>query len=69
MEMAEVPYTFVRKGMPTRDNTYPEPSPCGLGGSQFTSSPPLSPLVIPPGAQSLLSGKREGKRKHSADAF
>ena len=30
-----VPYTFVRRGVPVREDTYPEPSACEVGASSF----------------------------------
>ena len=48
-----VPYTFVRRGVPVREDTYPEPSACEVGWpvpflAVFISS------VLPPGTHLLL---------------
>ena len=31
MHIKVVPYTFVRRGVPVRENTYPKPSACEVG--------------------------------------
>ena len=48
-----VPYTFVRKGVPLRENTYPEPSACEVGWPVPFLAAFISPL-LPPGTQLLL---------------
>ena len=31
LKVKVVPYTFVRRGVPVREDTYPEPSECKVG--------------------------------------
>ena len=51
-----VPYTFVRRGVPVREDTYPEPSACGEGWPVPFLAAFISP-VLPPGTH-LLLGKQ-----------
>ena len=48
-----VPYTFVRRGMPVREDTYPEPSACEVGWPVPFLAAFISP-VLPPGTHLLL---------------
>ena len=51
-----VPYTFVRRGVPVRENIYPEPSACEVGWPvPFLAA--FIPPVLPPGAHLLLGGQ------------
>ena len=43
-----VRYTFVRRGVPIREDTYPEPSACGVGWPAPFFAAFISP-VLPPG--------------------
>ena len=47
------PYTFVRRGMPVREDTYPEPSACEVGWPVPFLAAFFSP-VLPPGTHLLL---------------
>ena len=48
-----VPYTFVRRGVPVREDTYPEPSACEVGWPVPFLAAFISP-VLPLGTQLLL---------------
>ena len=48
-----VPYTFVRKGMPVREDAYPEPSICEVGWPVPFLATFISP-VFPLGTHLLL---------------
>ena len=48
-----VPYTFVRRGVPVREDTYPEPSACEVGWPVPSLAAFIS-LVLPPGTHLLL---------------
>ena len=48
-----VPYTFVRRGVPVREDTYPEPSAYEVGWPAPFLTAFISP-VLPPGTHSLL---------------
>ena len=48
-----VPYTFVRRGVPVREDTYPEPSVCGVGRQVPFLAAFISP-VFPLGTHLLL---------------
>ena len=48
-----VPYTFVRRGVPVREDTYPEPSACEVGWPVPFIAAFISP-VLPPGTHLLL---------------
>ena len=48
-----VPYSFVRRGVPVREDTYPEPSVCELGWPVPFLAAFISP-VLPPGTHLLL---------------
>ena len=48
-----VPYTFVRRGVPVRDDTYPESSACEIGWPVPFLAAFTSP-VLPPGTHLLL---------------
>ena len=48
-----VPYTVVRRGVPAREDTYPEPSACEVGWPVPFLAAFISP-VLPPGAHLLL---------------
>ena len=48
-----VPYTFVRRGVPVREDTYPEPSACEVGWPVPFLAAFISP-VLPPGAHLRL---------------
>ena len=67
MKVKVVPYTFVRRGVPVRENTYAEPSACEVGWPAIFLAAFISaafPLcthlllgeqsVLPPGAYLLL---------------
>ena len=47
------PYTFVRMGVPVREDTYPEPSAYEVGWPVPFLAAFISP-VLPPGTHSLL---------------
>ena len=47
------PFTFVRRGVPVREDTYPEPSACEVGWPVPFLAAFFSP-VLPPGTHSLL---------------
>ena len=47
------PYTFVRRGVPAREDTYPEPSACEVGWPVPFLASFISP-VLPPGTHLLL---------------
>jgi len=49
-------YTFIRRGVPVRENTYPEPSACDVGWPVPFLAAFISP-VLPPGTHSLLGGQ------------
>ena len=49
-----VPYTFVRRGVPVREDTYPEPSACEVGWPVPFLAAFISP-VFPMGTYLLLS--------------
>ena len=51
-----VPYTFVRRGVPVREDTYHEPSACEVGWPVPFLAAFISP-VLPPGANSLLDAQ------------
>ena len=53
VEVNVVPYTFVRRGVPVREDTYPEPSACEVGWPVPFLAAFISP-VLPPGTQLLL---------------
>ena len=48
-----VPHTFVRRGVPVREDTYPEPSVYEVGWPAPFLAAFISP-VLPPGAHLLL---------------
>ena len=48
-----VPYTFVRRGVPVREDTYPGPSACEVGWPVPFFAAFISP-VLPPGTHLLL---------------
>ena len=48
-----VPYTFVRRGVPVREDTYPGPSACEVGWPVPFLAAFISP-VLPPGTHLLL---------------
>ena len=48
-----VPYTFVRKGVPVREDTYPEPSACEVGWPVPFLAAFISP-VLPPGVMMCI---------------
>ena len=48
-----VPYTFVHRGVPVTEDTYPEPSPCEVGWPVPFLAPFISP-VLQPGTHLLL---------------
>ena len=48
-----VPYTFVGRGVPVREDTYPEPSACEVGRPVPFLAAFISP-VLPPGTHLLL---------------
>ena len=48
-----VPYIFVHRGVPVREETYPEPSACEVGWPVPFLAAFIS-LVLPPGAHLLL---------------
>ena len=48
-----VPYTFVRRGVPVREDTYSEPSACEVGWPVPFLAAYISP-VLPPGTHLLL---------------
>ena len=50
-----VPYTFVRRGVPVREDTCPEPSACEVGWPVPFLAAFISP-VLPPGTHLLLAG-------------
>ena len=52
-----VPYTFVRRGVPTREETYPEPSAYEVGWPVPFLAVFISP-VLPAGTHLLLGGQR-----------
>ena len=39
-----IPYTFVRRGMPVREDTYPEPSACEVGWPVLFLAAFISPV-------------------------
>ena len=47
------PYTFVRRGAPVREDTYPGPSACEVGWPVPFLAAFISP-VLPPGTHLLL---------------
>ena len=47
------PYTFVRRGVPVSEDTYPEPSACEVGWPVPFLAAFISP-VLPPGTHLLL---------------
>ena len=51
-----VPYTFVRRGVPAREDTYPQPSACEVGWPVPFLAAFISP-VLPPGTHLLLGGQ------------
>ena len=51
-----VPYNVVRKGVPVREDAYPEPSACEVGWPVPCLATFISP-VLPPGTHSLLGEK------------
>ena len=53
LKIKVVPYTFVRRGVPVREDTYPEPSACEVGWSAPFLTAFISP-VLPPGTHLLL---------------
>ena len=53
LKVKVVLYTFVRKGVPVREETYPEPSACEVGWSVPFIAAFISP-VLPPSTHSLL---------------
>ena len=56
LKVKVVPYTFVPRGLPVREDTYPEPSACGVGWLV----PFLAALISPffPLGTHLLLGKQ-----------
>ena len=48
-----VPYTFVRRGVPVKEDTYPEPSACDVGWPVPFLAAFISP-VLPPGTHLRL---------------
>ena len=48
-----VPYTFIRMGVPVREDTYPEPLACEIGWPVPFLAAFFSP-VLPPGTHLLL---------------
>ena len=48
-----VPYTFVRRGVPVMEDTYPEPSACEVGWPVPFLTAFISPVLLP-GVHSLL---------------
>ena len=48
-----VPYSFLRRGAPVREDTYPKPSACEVGWPVPFLSAFISP-VLPPGTHLLL---------------
>ena len=62
-----VPYTFVRRGVPVREDTYPEPLACEVGWpfpflAAFISSvlPPSTHLLLGEQGAGIQSGHRVG---------
>ena len=53
VEVKVVPYTFVRRGVPVREDTYPELSACEVGSPVPFHAAFISP-VLPPGTHLLL---------------
>ena len=53
LKVKVVSYTFVRKGVPVKENTYPEPSACEVGWPVHFLTAFISP-VLPPGTNLLL---------------
>jgi len=49
-------YTFIHRGVPVREDTYPEPSACEVGLSVPFLTAFISP-VFPPGTHLLLGEK------------
>ena len=45
-EVKIVPYTFVRRGLPVRDDTYPEPSACEVGWPVPFLTAVISPVLL-----------------------
>ena len=56
VEVKVVLYTFVRRGVPVREDTYPEPSASEVGWPVPFLAAFISP-VLPPGTQ-LLQGEQ-----------
>ena len=52
-----VPYTFMRRGVPVREDTYPKLSACEVGWLVPCLPAFISP-VLPPGTHSLLGEQR-----------
>ena len=53
LKVKVVPYTFVSRGVPVREDTYPEPSACEVGWPVPFLAAFISP-VLPPGTHLLL---------------
>ena len=53
MSLKVVPYTFVRRGVPVREDTYPEPSACEVGWPVPCLAALISP-AFPLGTHLLL---------------
>ena len=50
MKVKALPYTLLRRGVPVREGTYPEPSACEVGWPV----PFLATFISPPGTHLLL---------------